>query len=176
MPLITEAQLIARYGDPGVKLVLPSPTWEKASIVTARDAGGDVKGMPGVPAQFYFRVHRLVEPAMRAAFAAAKAACPTYKIGRAACYVYRHQRHDSKRPLSTHSWGVAVDVDPDQNSAKTFAKASPAPWSPEWMAAWPKGLPRAFVEAFEANGFDWGGRWGSFVDPMHFQIKAPTTK
>ena len=40
-----------------------------------------------------------------------------------------------------------------------------------WRRLWPDGLPRAFVEAFEGAGFEWGGRWRGYVDPMHFQVR-----
>lgn len=168
-PLLTPRAAIARYGNPGTGMT-PDPAWVKAHIVTCRDEHGDHPSMPGVPARFYFQTHRLVEPAMRRAFAAAQAACPTYEIDRAASFVFRHQRHDPSRPLSLHSWGIATDIDADRNSARTFKGATPAPFSPLWRSIWPDGLPQAFVEAFEAEGFVWGGRWRGFVDPQHFQI------
>lgn len=170
---MNQANLIAKYGDPGVKRTSPDPAWVKANIVTCRDVNGTPghPSMPGVPARFYFQCHRLVEPAMRAAFTAAHLAAPSYTIERAASFVFRHQRHDPARPLSEHSWGTAVDIDADENSARQFSGAGPEPWSAEWMAIWPNGLPRAFVEAFEAHGFEWGGRWRGFRDPMHFQAR-----
>lgn len=169
--MFTRAQLVTHFGDPGLDRASVDPAWVKANIVTARDGNGDVPGMPGVPSRYYFQVHRRAEPAMRAAFAAARAAAPDYVIERAGCFVFRHERHDPSRPLSRHSWGIAVDIDADQNSARQFRGEQPEPWSPAWLEIWPHGLPRAFVEAFEQAGFVWGGRWRGFVDPMHFELR-----
>lgn len=164
--LITTREAVALYGDPGTKRSTPDPDWVKRSIVTVRD-------LPGIPSRWYFQVHRDIEPLLREALAAAKAAAPDHEIDRAASFVFRHQRHDPRLPLSLHSWGIAVDFDPDRNSARTFRGKAPEPWSAEWREIWPHGLPQAFVEALEEHGFDWGGRWRGYVDPMHFQIKAP---
>jgi hypothetical protein len=163
---MNQTDLLRTYGDPGVHRGYPDPAWVKANIVTLHD-------LPGVPAHWFFSCHRLVEPRMRAAFAAALVAAPEYRIERAGCWVFRHQRHDQSRPLSDHSWGTAVDIDAARNASHTFAVPGrqPAPWSPMWMELWPNGLPRAFVEAFEAHGFEWGGRWHGFVDPMHMQAR-----
>lgn len=150
------------FGNPGVGAV--DGAWEKANIVTTRD-------MPGIPSKWYFQCHKLVEPYMREGLRRAKLAAPSYVIERAASFVFRHMRYDPSMPLSYHSWGIAIDIDPDRNFAKTFkpATATPAPWSPAWNAIWPKGLPQAFVEAMESVGFRWGGRWKGFCDPMHFE-------
>jgi hypothetical protein len=168
------ADIIRLYGDPGTGTA--DPSWERANIV---DCHGDETGarrrpaMPGVPSGLWFRCHRLVEPAMRRALAAADEAGGGYVITRAASYVFRHQRHDPHRPLSRHSWGIAVDINPVQNAARQFpAGRTPALWSEAWLDQWPRGLPRAFVEAFEAEGFVWGGRWRGFVDPMHMEYTA----
>jgi hypothetical protein len=169
LTMLTTRQIIAKYGNPGTGT--PDRRWEKANIITARDGNGNVPGMPGVPPRLYFMCHRLAEGRLRAAFAAAQLAAPDHTIERAGCYVFRHQRHDPRRPLSRHSWGIAVDIDPDENSARSFPPGrTPKPWSAEWRKVWPRGLPRAFVEAFEANGFVWGGRWQGFSDPMHFEL------
>lgn len=169
MPTLTQARALVLYGDPGLHRSEPDPAWVKANIVTSQGANA----MPGVPRKWYFQCHRLVEDQLRRAFAAARTAAPGYHIERAASFVFRHMRHDNSLPLSLHSWGVAVDIDAADNAAHTFTPGTcPEPWSPAWMKLWPHGLPRAFVEAFEAQGFEWGGRWTGYCDPMHFQVKG----
>lgn len=159
---------VAIYGDPGRGEV--DAAWKRRSIITCRDVNGARPSMPGVPAKWYFEIHKLVEPHARRAFEAALHAAPEYEIERAASFVFRHQRHDETRPLSLHSWGIAIDVDAALNQAHSFAPGEyPEPWGPAWVKRWPKGLPQSFVEAFEAAGWTWGGRWKEYCDPMHFQ-------
>ena len=57
--------------------------------------------------------------------------------------------------LSTHSWGIAIDLN-------------------NHVAGWgkdPKTQPDFIVAAFRVRGFDWGGDWPPKYtsDPMHFQ-------
>lgn len=166
--MLTQTQLIERYGDPGVGREDFDPAWRKANTVTRQGKNA----LPGVPPRFYFECHRLAVGRIAAAFGAAQIACPDYKIATAASFVFRHMRHDVRAPLSWHSWGVAVDIDAPKNGGVSFPVGKePKPWSAAWRKLWPNGLPQAFVEAFEANGFEWGGRWRGYVDPMHFQVR-----
>jgi LysM repeat protein len=67
------------------------------------------------------------------------------------CYSYRTQRGNSK--LSTHAWGIAIDLNPETNQ-----RGTPGDMHPEVAAL------------FKAHGFAWGGDWtGRARDPMHFQ-------
>lgn len=57
--------------------------------------------------------------------------------------------------LSTHTWGIAVDLDPARNQRGT-------PHNPAI------GLPMQVIELFEDAGWTSGARW-SVPDPMHAQ-------
>lgn len=68
-------------------------------------------------------------------------------------YNFRKKRGGSS--LSTHSWGIAIDIDPSNNGLGNSRYTMPM-----WV-----------VEIFERHGFFWGGRWkGRNVDAMHFQL------
>jgi hypothetical protein len=60
---------------------------------------------------------------------------------------------------SAHSWGIAIDLDP--------ARATYWRWQ---RGGWRNRMPQAIVDAFEAEGFIWGGRWFHF-DTMHFEYR-----
>jgi hypothetical protein len=68
------------------------------------------------------------------------------------CFNYRPKRNGSK--ISTHSWAIAIDLNPDSNQMGTDGD-----------------MDRGIVEIFQGYGFTWGGDWsGSNKDPMHFQF------
>lgn len=157
------------WGTPGP----PGSAWAKANIV---DCHGTTR-LPGVPDRFYVQLHRKAVATFHEGLRRA-AAVSAYRIERAGGYNYRHMRHDPRMPLSTHAGGHALDIDAKRNFGKTFGvnEDGPEPWTPEWMAIWPDGLPRDFVEAMESVGARWGGRWRAprgkrgYRDPMHFEL------
>lgn len=65
-------------------------------------------------------------------------------------YNYRLKRGGNS--LSMHSYGCAVDFDPERNA---LGNSRPT-------------MDRRVVECFEAEGWEWGGHW-STKDGMHFQ-------
>lgn len=70
------------------------------------------------------------------------------------CWNFRAMRGGHN--LSVHSWGAAIDLDPEANA---FGKR------------WKDGtgmMPRAVVDIFEREGWVWGGPW-SKADAQHFQ-------
>jgi hypothetical protein len=68
------------------------------------------------------------------------------------CFTFRPQRTGSK--LSTHSWGIAIDLNSESN-----AQGSDGNMDPE------------LIDIFCHAGFEWGGEWlGKTRDPMHFQF------
>ena len=151
------------FGDPGAGVV--DRSWVRENIVELHGQNG----LPGVPEHLYIPVNRRIEPNFREGLRRACAASP-YVIKRFGVFVFRHQRHNPSRPLSYHAWGIAGDVNPDDNRAILFDTTPPEPWSESWMRIWPNGVDRNFVAAMESCGFVWGGRWLKFKDPMHFQF------
>lgn len=68
------------------------------------------------------------------------------------CFSFRPQRTGTK--LSTHAWGIALDLNPESNAQGTAGN-----------------MDAAVVAIFKHAGFSWGGDWqGSVRDPMHFQF------
>ena len=68
------------------------------------------------------------------------------------CFNFRAKRSGSK--LSTHAWGIAIDLNPETNGMGRDGDMAPG-----------------IVKVFESFGFTWGGRWpGKGKDPMHFQF------
>lgn len=63
----------------------------------------------------------------------------------------RHKMHNLSNSLSTHSWGIACDINQATNLPGT-----------------PGDLDLGIVATFERYGFEWGGTW-KFKDPQHFQ-------
>jgi D-alanyl-D-alanine carboxypeptidase-like protein len=70
----------------------------------------------------------------------------------AGCFSFRPQRSGTK--LSTHSWGIAIDLNPESNAQGATGEMDPS-----------------IVAIFTKAGFAWGGSWQGIVcDPMHFQF------
>lgn len=73
------------------------------------------------------------------------------------CYNFRRMRGGAK--LSMHSWGIAVDIDPDKNPlGKPYNKSHGM-------------MPEEVIAIFAKYGAEWGGRW-SRPDCQHFQFAA----
>ena len=68
------------------------------------------------------------------------------------CFNFRAKRSGSK--LSTHAWGIAIDLNPETNAMGGRGD-----------------MDLGIVAAFKSAGFVWGGDWaGKNKDPMHFQF------
>ncbi len=65
----------------------------------------------------------------------------------------RHQWYLSTKPLSRHTFALAIDGNPADNIPGTDGT-----------------MPEGIVDLFEENGFTWGGRWKK-KDPMHFELR-----
>jgi hypothetical protein len=62
--------------------------------------------------------------------------------------------------LSAHSFGVSIDLNPALSNYWRWSKP----------LRWQNKIPQAIVDAFEAEGFIWGGRWYHY-DTMHFEYR-----
>jgi hypothetical protein len=64
---------------------------------------------------------------------------------------------------SAHSYGVSLDINVERSHYWRWQR----PPSP---LVWHNQVPQAIVDAFEAEGFIWGGRWYHY-DTMHFEYR-----
>jgi hypothetical protein len=148
----------APLGLPGIKAIFGDITvvnhqvvapfhWESNSMLLAVD-------LPLVVHKLY--VNRLIEPALRQALAACEALNDGYQLRTIGCFNPRPKRVNGD--LSTHSWGIAVDLNADTNPIADAAGDAPT-----------CDLPTAWIAAFKDSGFTWGGEFRR-PDPMHFQF------
>lgn len=100
--------------------------------------------------------HRELVPSLRGALADLEQDQLRHTIdldGYAGCYEPRLIKEDAG--LSRHAWGVAFDVNADENAYGTEPSQDPR-----------------LVRTFERWGFTWGGRW-MVPDGMHFEYVGP---
>lgn len=79
---------------------------------------------------------------------------------------------DGTTRWSNHAYGTAIDINPIENPYVTAAGTTSHPRSVPYINRRPRpGMAiqgRALVRAFDAVGWDWGGRWKSVKDYQHF--------
>ena len=72
---------------------------------------------------------------------------------------YNFRRKRGLQAVSMHSYGIAIDMDPDHNPLQS-SRLKIRTTFPKW-----------YIAAFKAQGFIWGGEFhGSRKDAMHFQL------
>lgn len=74
---------------------------------------------------------------------------------------YNHRVIAGTDHLSAHSWGIAVDIG---TALSDYWRNGPQP------PTWRNRIAQSVVDAFEAEGFVWGGRWYHY-DTMHFEYR-----
>lgn len=130
--------------------IAPDPGWVRRNIVRRR-----------VPILGDVVCHRLLIPQLVGALteiekkgAASSIDAADYQ-SQGGCYVPRLIRgEDPTRPVSMHAWGLAIDINVNENQAGLPSRQDPR-----------------VVEAFERWGFRWGGRWTP-PDAHHFELAA----
>lgn len=92
-----------------------------------------------------------------------------FKIYQAGGYSYRVMNNGGSGNLSHHSYGVAIDINVNENyshrGSTIYAGSFWNPLKSEFS------IPRdgILVKAFESIGWSWGGNWsGNYQDYMHF--------
>jgi hypothetical protein len=152
-----------------LKGLMPKPNpWPKpAAIRSVFGQPGEehiVSIKPPVPMYLYdsttkvrsIRCHWMVAESLSRALTAAFAVAPDVTARYFGCYNYRPKR--GANILSTHSWGIAIDLDASTNQFKS---------------AWPvkATMPLAVMEAFAREGWKAAGAfWG--YDAMHFEATS----
>ncbi|HEX2024787.1 MAG TPA: M15 family metallopeptidase [Actinomycetota bacterium] len=135
-------EFAARQLDGG--LLEPDPAWVKANIRTGR-----------VPILGPIRCHRLVIPLIRAALEDLVRRGLGHLVDPAdygGCYFPRYIARNPASSISNHSWGIAIDV----NVSQGLPGRQPT-------------IDRRVVQAFEAQGFKWGGEF-LIPDGTHFEF------
>jgi hypothetical protein len=132
----------ARQLDGG--LLQPHPSWVRENIRTAR-----------VPVLGRIRCHRVIVPLVRAALEDLARRGLGHLVDPSdygGCYFPRFIARDPGTGLSHHSWGIALDI----NVSQGLPGRQPT-------------IDRRLVEAFEAQGFKWGGEF-LIPDGTHFEF------
>lgn len=159
---LSEAELKAKYGpfqftsNPNGSITI-DPQWVGNAIVPFKHpllAQMDLK---------FLSVHKDALTAFREAFDAIDAAGKNVSACLRTCagtFVPRHIRRDPARPLSSHSFGVAIDLNAEWNG-----------YGARPQQAGLLGSVRELVPYFAQAGFAWGGHFsGAAADGMHFEL------
>jgi D-alanyl-D-alanine carboxypeptidase len=129
--------------------------WVEKNIVDLETPTLEEEGFPRI------RVHRKSAEPFKRVFDAIEARGLANRILTCAgTFVPRHKGWTPSRGLSSHSWGIAIDL----NVAWNPYGRPPADLNE-------RGSLRELVPLFEAEGFAWGGYFSSpYEDGMHFEL------
>ena len=147
LPQITVKELFGEFaaaprGDGTLEV---NQAWEREHIVSER-----------VPVLGEFRCHRLVMPLVRSALEDLVSRGLGRLVNRAdfgGCYYPRYIASDEGSGVSHHAWGIAIDI----NVSEGLPGRQPT-------------IDRRIVDAFERQGFIWGGRF-LIPDGTHFEFQ-----
>lgn len=150
--MLSSKQIIKKYGEPGednlVTISLPYPmriSWDKGTIINK------------------MRCHKLIADKLINVFNELLSSYGLSELQRlgidlyGGCYNYRKMRGGND--WSRHSWGIAIDLDPERNQLKQTSKTAQFA-KPEY---------KKMIDIFYKNGFVGLGREKNY-DWMHFEI------
>ena len=124
--------------------------WVERNIVSCRLAKANGKGGDVVTS-----CHRLAKEPLEAAFGELAESGRWCLIDTFdGLWVPRHMTWNPRRGLSSHSWGIAFDLNAARN-----------PYNGGTSAA-----NRTLNETFSRYGFAWGGDWNGAKDSMHWEL------
>jgi hypothetical protein len=86
---------------------------------------------------------------------------------------YNWREISGTRRMSYHSWGLAIDIQPAKPGGKAIYWLWERARNEDWMLVPLKDRwqpPGQVIEAFEREGFIWGGKWPLY-DNMHFEYR-----
>ena len=124
------------------------PEWARQNITTVKLHDGKVRWL-----------HKLVAAEFKALYEKAVTESG-YHPTSVQTYVPRHTLWNPDKPLSMHSWGIAIDFDPQHNR---MGGTDGATHGPSKLRKHPR-----FIEVFKEAGWTWGGDF-RMKDDMHFQ-------
>ena len=139
---LSRDDLISVYGG-------PSPDDIKSQLISVDFLGKKVQ------------VHKLVAGCLTAVANEIKNNNVSYTIRAIGGYRYDSNNGSSNiGEKSYHTYGVAVDINPDTNPF--IAGGGTAPHD----------MPQEYIEAFKNHGWSWGGNWNGTKDYMHFEFNG----
>ena len=130
--------------------ILIDPKWVEQNIVSCRLVKANGKGADVVTS-----CHRLVKEPLEAAFRELAESGQWRLIDSFdGLWVPRHKTWNAARGLSSHSWGIAFDLNAANNAYNGGTSAAN----------------RTLNETFNRYGFAWGGDWNGAKDSMHWEL------
>lgn len=154
-------ELIEKYGNPSTTEGKLDRSWYDANIKLFTLPFPMVISWPPYSTIRRFEAHRLAGDRIIAALSKVAAYkgisyLSDNKLDRwGGCFAFRLIRGGNE--LSNHSWGTAVDINPDIGRLGNHRDAA--------------AYPRFIVDAFKSEGFVWGGDGWERPDAMHFELR-----
>lgn len=159
--VLSESQIRASFGDfrheeAGGGRIRILGDWAQDNIVTV-----EIEELRRFVSTGKVECHRAIAPSLKAAFAEiSRRGLLDRIVTYDGLWVPRHKTWDVNRGLSSHSWGIAFDINASWNG---YGVAPPAVGR--------RGSVIELVPIFETFGFAWGGNFrpASSRDGMHFE-------